>query len=60
MFTEAKYVNPFTDFGFKELFREETSKPILLDFLNGLLPEIQMIDLTFRDKNFGSCPIIYF
>ena len=35
----AKYINPFTDFGFKKLFGEVASKPMLIDFLNSLLPE---------------------
>ncbi len=48
---KAKYVNPFTDFGFKKLFGEEASKPILLDFLNCLLPECEIVDLTFKDKS---------
>ncbi len=26
---KAKYVNPFTDFGFKKLFDEEAAKPAL-------------------------------
>lgn len=47
---KAKYVNPFTDFGFKKLFGEEASKPMLMDFLNSLLPEIQIVDLSFKDK----------
>lgn len=34
-----KYVNPFTDFGFKKLFGEEPNKDLLLDFLNELLRE---------------------
>ncbi len=34
----AKYINPFTDFGFKKIFGEEASKPLLIDFLNALLP----------------------
>jgi hypothetical protein len=34
-----KYVNPFTDFGFKRLFGEEFSKELLMDFLNALLAE---------------------
>lgn len=46
----AKYVNPFTDFGFKKIFGEEASKPQLIDFLNSLLPDIQIIDLEFKDK----------
>ena len=34
-----KYINPFTDYGFKRLFGEEPNKDILLDFLNELLKE---------------------
>jgi predicted transposase/invertase (TIGR01784 family) len=33
----AKYVSPDTDFGFKKLFGEETSKDLLIDFLNSTL-----------------------
>lgn len=47
---KAKYVNPFTDFGFKKIFGEEASKPILLDFLNALLPAASKIkDLSFKN-----------
>ena len=47
---KAKYINPFTDFGFKKIFGEEASKPLLLDFLNALLPqEHHVIDLTFKN-----------
>lgn len=46
----AKYVNPFTDFGFKKIFGEEASKPLLIDFLNALLPENKRIaGLTFKN-----------
>ncbi len=38
MFTE-KYVNPFTDFGFKKLFGTEVNKDLLIDFLNELINE---------------------
>ncbi len=45
----ARYVNPFTDYGFKKLFGEEASKPLLKDFLNALLPaSSQMVDLHFK------------
>ncbi len=47
---KAKYVNPFTDFGFKKIFGEEASKPMLLDFLNSLLTETHIVDLSFKDK----------
>ncbi len=33
----GKYLNPFTDFGFKKLFGEEANKDLLIDFLNELL-----------------------
>jgi predicted transposase/invertase (TIGR01784 family) len=39
-FTE-KYINPFTDYGFKKIFGEEPNKDLLLDFLNELLKEEQ-------------------
>jgi predicted transposase/invertase (TIGR01784 family) len=35
----ARYINPFTDYGFKRLFGEEPNKALLLDFLNELLKE---------------------
>ncbi len=38
---EEKYVNLFTDYGFKKLFGEEPNKDLLLDFLNELLREEQ-------------------
>lgn len=47
---KAKYINPFTDFGFKKIFGEEASKPLLLDFLNALLPENSKIkNLSFQN-----------
>ncbi len=46
----AKYINPFTDFGFKKIFGEEASKPQLLDFLNALLPQAnKIVDLSFKN-----------
>jgi predicted transposase/invertase (TIGR01784 family) len=43
-----KYINPFTDFGFKKIFGEEANKDLLMDFLNQLLPERGVItDLVF-------------
>lgn len=43
-----KYVNPFTDFGFKKLFGEEANKDLLMDFLNQLLAgEETITQLTF-------------
>lgn len=47
-FTE-KYINPFTDYGFKKLFGEEPNKDLLRDFLNELLKEEQgeIVELTY-------------
>ena len=46
---KARYINPFTDFGFKKLFGEEVNKDLLIDFLNGLLPEYHKIkDLSYK------------
>ena len=43
-----KYINPFTDFGFKKLFGTEPNKDLLIDFLNQLLKGEKVItDLTF-------------
>ncbi|TAF99236.1 MAG: hypothetical protein EAZ44_10515, partial [Cytophagia bacterium] len=36
MGNKQKYINPFTDFGFKKLFGEEANKLLLIDFLNNL------------------------
>ena len=47
---KAKYINPFTDFGFKKIFGEEASKPLLIDFLNALLPEEKtIIRINFKN-----------
>jgi hypothetical protein len=49
---KAKYINPYTDFGFKKIFGEEASKPQLLDFLNALLPKKdQIVHLTLQKQN---------
>ena len=36
-FIAEKYINPFTDFGFKKLFGTEVNKDLLMDFLNELI-----------------------
>jgi len=47
---KARYINPFTDFGFKKIFGEEASKPLLRDFLNALLPQSnQIAELSLRN-----------
>jgi predicted transposase/invertase (TIGR01784 family) len=46
---QDKYIDPFTDFGFKKLFGEECNKDLLLDFLNELLykEEGKIVSLTY-------------
>jgi predicted transposase/invertase (TIGR01784 family) len=55
-----KYVNPFTDYGFKRLFGEEPNKDLLLDFLNVLLKEEQgeIKDLTYlKSEHLGTSEV---
>lgn len=50
MSEKSRYINPYTDFGFKKLFGEEANKDLLIDFLNQLLPENHLIsELSFRN-----------
>ncbi len=45
---KGRYVNPFTDFGFKRLFGSEPNKDLLIDFLNQLLPPQHKVkELTY-------------
>jgi hypothetical protein len=36
MLTQERYINPYTDFGFKKLFGNEMNKDLLISFLNAL------------------------
>ncbi len=52
-----RYINPFTDYGFKKLFGEEPNKDLLLDFLNELLKEEQgeIKNLTYlKNEHLGT------
>ena len=53
---QDKYLNPFTDFGFKKLFGEEPHKDLLISFLNTLLPQKhQILDLQYtKNEQQGS------
>ena len=45
---EARYINPYTDFGFKKLFGTEMNKDLLISFVNSLLRGREEIrDLTY-------------
>lgn len=47
----SKFINPFTDIGFKRIFGQEISKPVLIAFLNALLAdERKIVDVKFLDK----------
>ncbi|MFW5493011.1 MAG: PD-(D/E)XK nuclease family transposase, partial [Prevotella sp.] len=39
----AKYINPYTDFGFKKLFGTPLNKDLLISFLNSLFNGEQVI-----------------
>lgn len=43
MDSKERYINPFTDFGFKKLFGTEFNKELLIDFLNQVLGEREQI-----------------
>ncbi|MGD1891076.1 MAG: Rpn family recombination-promoting nuclease/putative transposase [Cyclobacteriaceae bacterium] len=48
MSSKERYINPFTDFGFKKLFGTEFNKELLIDFLNQVLGDRERIqDLTY-------------
>ena len=44
---KEKYINPLTDFGFKKLFGTEPNKDLLIDFLNQILPDRKIKDLSY-------------
>lgn len=47
----GRFINPFTDYGFKKIFGQEISKDLLIDFLNDLLKGERVItDLTFLNN----------
>lgn len=56
MALQDKYINPFTDFGFKKLFGSEPNKELLIDFLNQVLPTKHRVqDLTYaRTEQLGN------
>jgi len=55
----SRYLNPYTDFGFKKLFGEEGNKDLLTDFLNQLLPPHHQIqELQFKNsENLPDLPL---
>ncbi len=50
MMIKEKYIDPFSDFGFKWLFGTEENKELLISFLNDLLDiEHKIIDVEYRN-----------
>lgn len=39
-----RFINPFTDFRFHQIFGQEVHKKLLIDFLNQLLKDERRID----------------
>jgi predicted transposase/invertase (TIGR01784 family) len=54
-----RYINLFTDFGFKKIFGTEINKDLLIDFLNELLKgKEQIADLTYlKNEHLGGSEI---
>jgi len=50
---KERFINPFTDFGFKKLFGSEPNKDLLIDFLNTTLPEAHKVHtLTYSNNEY--------
>ncbi len=48
MSTQERYLNIFTDFGFKKIFGSKVNKDLLIHFLNSILPkEAEITHLTY-------------
>ena len=51
---EPKYLNPFTDTGFKRIFGQKDYKDVLIDFLNDVFADepdfSQIVDIDYQDK----------
>ena len=53
-----KFINPFTDVGFKRIFGQEIHKELLIDFLNSLFAgEKHICDIRFLDKEIQGATI---
>lgn len=54
-FQQERYVNLFTDFGFKKIFGQEINKTLLIDFLNVLFEDLETItNITYlKDEHAG-------
>ena len=49
--SRERYINPYTDFGFKRLFGTEMNKDLLISFLNALFSGHEVItDITYKNS----------
>jgi len=49
--SRERYINPYTDFGFKRLFGTEMNKDLLISFLNALFSGHEVItDITYKNN----------
>jgi len=56
MLTQERYINPYTDFGFKKLFGTEMNKDLLISFLNALFnnSEQEIVEVQYMNgENLG-------
>ena len=44
-----KFINPFSDFGWKKIFGSEVSKDLIISFLNEVIQQEVIVDITFRN-----------
>ena len=45
----SKFINPFSDYGFKAIFGSEVSKDLIISFLNSVLNDEVIVNITFRN-----------
>lgn len=45
----SKFVNPFSDYGWKLIFGSELSKDLIISFLNEVIQQEVIVDITFRN-----------
>ena len=45
-----RYINPYTDFGFKKLFGTELNKDLLISFLNALFEQAEIAGFTPQER----------
>lgn len=63
---EARYINPYTDFGFKKLFGTEMNKDLLISFLNALfhgekgeITDVQFLNGEHLGEGYGDRRAIF-